>query len=243
MNLTNAHSQGEHSLAVAVTDHWLDEFCEHVGSLGAILQVLSGLDDHRPHTLVAEAMYNCTLLQSLLNRIPVSGGHVSVHSQAEFHVATSNSSQSEVEEPSQSELSSCWVPLPQGDSFPEFEANLDEQLPDIDATRLEEHWGHDADRLHDALRRFRDRAEGDLRELQMLSVGHDWTRLSRLAGALKDAAALVSATRVVVDAAALQCAARGGCRNDVDVALDALKADLRACAKQVDEWPAPGVVG
>jgi hypothetical protein len=29
----------------------------------------------------------------------------------------------------------------------------------------------------------------------------------------------------------------------VDLTLDALKADLRACTKQADEWPAIGVVG
>jgi hypothetical protein len=48
---------------------------------------------------------------------------------------------------------------------------------------------------------------------------------------------------MVVDAAALQGAARVGCRNDVDLALDALRADLRACTQQIEDWLVTGIVG
>ncbi len=235
-SVPEVHSH-EHSLAVVVSEHWLDEFCEHVGSLSAVLQALSKLEDRRPHTLVSEALDNCAALQDLMNFIPVWSGPVPAQVQTS-HAPASTLPQplkpQRNDEAFSCEWSSPWVPL--GDSFPEFQHKDEDQLPVVDREQLEENWNHDAEQAVQVLQKFRHRADADLRELQLLSVGRDWTRLSRLAGALKDAAVHVSATRIVVDAAALQGAARIGCRNDVDLALDALKADLRACAKLVDEW-------
>jgi hypothetical protein len=226
----------EASLAVVVEEHWLDTFCEHVGSLSAVLQALSKLDDHRPHTLVSEALENCSALQDLMNVIPVWGGAMPACGRAAASEARVPSPKAKSDEPADCDWLSPWVPLPLGDSFPELQHCDEEQLPVVNREQLEAHWDHNRDQAVQVLQRFRHRADADLRELQLLSVGRDWTRLSRLACALKDAAAHVSATRIFVDAAALQGAARVGCRNDVDLALDALKADLRACAKLVDEW-------
>ena len=123
-----------------------------------------------------------------------------------------------------------------GDSYPEIAHEVSDSLPTVDKNQLEERCQNDRNVALNLLQKFRFRAEGDLRELELLSVGHDWLRLARLAGVLKDAASNVSAYRIVVDAAALQGAARIGCRNDVDLALDALRADLRDCSAQLAEW-------
>jgi HPt (histidine-containing phosphotransfer) domain-containing protein len=224
----------ENMLAVVVSEHWLDAFCEQVGSLSAVLQALAKLNDHRPHTLVAEALDTCAALQDLMNVIPVWSGPVPPQAQAAHAPVSAGAPPSD--EAFTCDWSSPWVPLPLGDSFPEFQHRDEDQLPVVDRAQLAGNWDHDAEQAVQLLQNFRQRADADLRELQLLSVGRDWTRLSRLAGALKDAAAHVSATRIVVDAAALQGAARIGCRHDVDLALDALKADVRACAKLVDEW-------
>lgn len=221
----------EETLAIVVNEHWLDQFCEQVGSLCAVLQSLSRIPGHdRPHTLAREALDNCAALQDLLNAIPVWGGQVSSAAPlANWKpTATAHTSAEWDEEPAVHEL---------GDSYPEFSiAEEIDQLPAIDQNLLEENCQHDADEMRQVLQRFCQRSEGDLRQLEMLSVGHDWMRLSRLAGVLKDSAARVSASRIVVDAAALQGAARIGCRNDADLALDALRADLRECVKQVEDW-------
>lgn len=243
MSPVNETSSSGNFLSVRVTEEWLNDFSEQVGSLVVVLTALSKLDDFRPHTLVSEALDNCAALQELLNTLPVSGGQVPALLVAAAAHQWQQPEIGQIDGPVQPELSSPWVPLALGDSFPEFQANQEDELPAIDAVRLEEKWNHDVARVLEAVQRFRARAEGDLRELQMLSVGHDWARLARLAGVLKDAAVQVSATRIVVDAAALEAAARVGCRHDVDLTLDALKADLRACTKQADEWPAIGVVG
>jgi hypothetical protein len=220
------------SLAVLVSDLWLDEFCEHVGSLCAALKALSRTtNDEGPSEFVADALEHCESLQKLLNTIPVWAGFVPPF------VVESTGERDASRGPSK--FRRCVQPHPPfdvlGDSFPEFASADEEPLVSIDKERLEERFEYDVTHMVDVLQKFRIRADGDLRQLELLSVGHDWTRLARLAGALKDAAAHVSAYRIVVDAAALQGAARVGCRNDVDLALDALRADLRDCARHVDE--------
>lgn len=223
----------DHSVAVVVSDHWLDDFTEHAGSLCAVLQALSRVQGNdRPHTLVTEALDNCATLQDLLNHIPVWGGRVGP--------MVSESCQTVDQSPVRFELEQ--FALSQGDSFPEFAHEEEQSLPVIDAAGLEECCGPDVDRMLRQVRNFRDRTEGDIRQLEMLSIGREWSRLSRLAGMLKTSAAQVSAVRIVVDAAALQGAARVGCRNDVDLALEALKADLRACSQQVESWLAAGTL-
>jgi hypothetical protein len=227
-------SSEDHSVAIVVSDHWLDEFCEHVGSLCAVLQALTRIQGNdRPHTLVTEALDNCATLQDLLNHIPVWGGRVCP--------PPSGNDRSGAFEPVQREPQS--FDGPQGDSFPEFATDEELSLPAIDAAGLEECCGPEIERMIRLVRNFRERAEGDVRQLELLSIGREWTRLSRLAGLLKSSAAQVSAARVVVDAAALEGAARVGCRNDVELALDALKSDLHACSQQVETWLSAGAIG
>lgn len=233
----------EDSLAIVVNEQWLDQFCEQVGSLCAVLQSLSKIPGHdRPHTLAREALDNCASLQDLLNAIPVWGGQVSAAvpavqwnpSTAERPVSGWNPSAGET--PIDDLLSEL------GDNFPEIDHHPDDQLPSVDHEALHDLYQQPLEETRQLLQRFCERSEGDLRQLELLSVGHDWTRLSRLAGVLKDSAAHVSAARIVVDAAALQGAARVGCRNDVELALGALRADLRDCVHQVETWCATETV-
>lgn len=227
----------EEAFGVLVTDQWVDEFCEHVGSLCAVLQALSRVEGtDRPPALIVEALNDCATLQDLLNAIPIWGGPVASGSAALPYIAAGHVVTPPKTMPSQVVDLSDVIASDMGDSFPEFRVEQDDTLPAVDKSRLEERCLYDAEVMLNLLQQFRLRAEGDVRELELLSVGHDWTRLSRLAGVLKNAAGQVSADRIVVDAAALQGAARIGCRNDVDLALDALRADLRACASLVAEW-------
>lgn len=227
----------ENSLAIVVSEHWLDQFCEQVGSLCAVLQSLSKIPGHdRPHTLASEALENCAALQDLLNAIPVWGGHVAPaisavgwHSARQDHRSSGSTSPDHV-------IKSDSMTNELGDSFPEIVFLEEDQLPAVDQLALKESCGLNAAEMRQVLQRFCQRSDGDLRQLELLSVGHDWTRLARLAGVLKVAAAHVSAAKIVVDAAALQGAARAGCRNDVDLALNALRADLRDCVRQVEAW-------
>lgn len=232
----------EETLSVLVTDQWVDDFCEHVGSLCAVLQALLRVEGtDRPPALILEALNDCASLQQLLNAIPVWGGQIVSHSARSAITAGRVASPPKVATTPSAVLTDLSVSS-LGDSFPELAGVQDDALPAVDQSSLEERCQHDVDDMLNLLRNFRFRAEGDLRELELLSVGHDWSRLSRLAGVLKDSAGQVSAYRIVVDAAALQGAARIGCRNDVDLALDALRTDLRACAVQVEEWQAKGMV-
>jgi hypothetical protein len=214
------------SLAVLVSEQWLDEFCEHVGSLCAVLQAVARGGSHE---LISEALENCAQLQDLLNVIPVWAGPVSHPSVNRSSVLPDRSECPRTDAP----FSPSWA---LGDCFPELAIDDELTLPSVDRSRLEESYGSNAEEMLARLQRFRWRADGDLRQLELLSIGHDWMRLSRLAGALKDAAARVSAYRIVVDAAALQGAARVGCRNDVELALEALRSDLTECAREVDRW-------
>lgn len=227
----------EDSLAIVVSEHWLDQFCEHVGSLCAVLQALSRIPGHdRPHTLASEALENCASLQDLLNAIPVWGGAAATATPVSGWLSRQTQRQTIGKTVPHGNASDVAVTSDLGDSFPEFVSASDDQLPAINEQALEEICRHDPEEMRNVLQRFCQRSEGDLRQLEMLSVGHDWIRLSRLAGVLKDSAARVWASRIVVDAAALQGAARIGCRNDVDLALGALRSDLRDCVKQAEAY-------
>lgn len=237
--VTDISAQQE-GVAVLVSDHWVNDFCDHVGSLSAVLQALSRVEGtDRPPALILEALDDCSALQKLLNAIPVWGGHVHLSTLREPITAgrvpnTNHDVAAHAQEDSSDDV---------GDNFPEITAEPIDTLPAVDQISLEERCQNDVNCMVDLLERFRFRAEGDLRELELLSVGHDWNRLSRMAGVLKDAAGNVSAYRIVVDAAALQGAARIGCRNDVDLALDALRADVKDCSRQIAEWQANRAAG
>jgi|GEM_PF-4243134 len=223
-------STAQDSVSVVVSDQWLDEFCEQVGSLCAVMQALSRIQGNdRPHTLVAEALDNCGALQDLLNVIPVWGGYVAA-TPRDSHAAYLSDTLLGDERQSL------------GDSDSEYAAIEETSLPVLDPSWLTE-WGSEStEQIIRRVQNFQERADGDVRQLELLSIGSDWPRLSRLAGVLKTSAGHVSAARIVVDAAALQGAARAACRGDVELALDALKTDLRACAAQVEEWLSTGVI-
>ncbi|MFO0919783.1 MAG: hypothetical protein U0872_15905 [Planctomycetaceae bacterium] len=118
-----------------------------------------------------------------------------------------------------------------GDNFPVFAAEEDDQVPSFAEDRL----AAEADRVPSVrLQSFHRQALGDLQEIELLTIGRDWFRVARLAAGLKSAAAHVSAYRLVADAAALEAAAQAGRHHDIDLALDALRADLRACAREIN---------
>ncbi len=218
MSSPHGSPAAEDSIALVVSEQWFDEICEQVGSLHAVLQALTRLPGFdRPHTLVSEAIDNCGDLQTLLNQVPVWGGWAGSAIRFSQHAV----SQTEVTEP---------------DAACETYDDVEDVVPLIDAGCLEERCGRDVDEMIRMLRQFRERAEGDVRQLELLSIGHDWTRLARLAGMLKNSATRVSAVRVVADAAALQGAARVGCRHDVEHALHAIREDLNRCGEQAEEW-------
>ncbi len=210
-----------HEQFVVVPEIWMDECCGQVGLLHTLLRVLSGMDlPGEAHGLVADALNCCDNLQELLNSVPLADSH-----SGSLPPATSEINHSfDVETPFQPELA--------GDNFPVFAMEEDDQVPSFGEDRI---FAEDDQEPSVRLHEFHQQALGDLQEIELLSIGRDWFRVARLASGLKSAAAHVSAYRIVADAAALEAAAHAGRHHDIDLALDALRADLRACAREIND--------
>ena len=144
----------EETLSVLVTDHWVDDFCEHVGSLCAVLQALLRVEGtDRPPALILEALKDCASLQDLLNAIPVWGGQVVSHSARSAITAGRVAHSPRVATPPSAVLANLNVSS-LGDSFPELAAVQDDALPAVDQGSLEERCQHDVDDMLKLLRKF-----------------------------------------------------------------------------------------
>lgn len=213
----------EHEQLIAIPEIWLDECCGQVGLLHTLLNVLSGIEQaEETRGLIVDALDCCDSLRQLLNSIPVSASAGVAATTQATGSATSKMFERIIEIPFEPEMS--------GDNFPVFTMEIEDELPSFAEDRFE---FEDESSQWDRLNQFHKQALGDLQELELLSIGHNWSRIARLAAGLKAAATHVSAYRLIVDAAALEAAAQAGQHHDVDLALEALRADLRACSRQM----------